>query len=349
MTDTLAARRGRAAARRARLQAGAEPILVGLLELRDLVLDHLDPGRLFHQLRHRLEQRRPGGDRLGLADHLRSSSWSSGCACPSWCRPSRPRAASTGGRQARRLEGRLLHRLAQPDRPARDRRLGGLRLRDFFDLTRRHVQPVLGQPLLARPGLHRVRRRPGARRGDQHLLQPPARGAQQRLGLVARRRRGRGRADPDHRPEPPRQRLARSSPTPSTTPGSSAARPRRRVPASTSCRCRRSSPSTRSPATTPRRTCPRRPRAAANSAAKGIWRSIFYSAIGGWILLLSFLFAVQDEDGVTKGGGAVAVIFSQALTSQVGRHGPADLDGRPVLLHGRLHDQHHPDALRVQP
>ncbi len=54
---------------------------------------------------------------------------------------------------------------------------------------------------------------------------------------------------------------------------------------------------------------------AANSAAKGMWRSIFYSAIGGWILLLTFLFAVQDENGVTKGGGAVAVIFSQALSS----------------------------------
>jgi len=54
----------------------------------------------------------------------------------------------------------------------------------------------------------------------------------------------------------------------------------------------------------------------ANSAAKGLWRSIFYSGIGGWILLLSFLFAVQDEGGVTKGGGGVAVIFSQALTSR---------------------------------
>jgi amino acid transporter len=53
---------------------------------------------------------------------------------------------------------------------------------------------------------------------------------------------------------------------------------------------------------------------AADSAAKGMWRSIFYSAIGGWILLLAFVFAVQNVDGVTKGGGAVAVIFSQALT-----------------------------------
>lgn len=53
---------------------------------------------------------------------------------------------------------------------------------------------------------------------------------------------------------------------------------------------------------------------AADSAAKGIWRSIFYSAIGGWILLLTFLFAVQDQKGVTAGGGAVAVIFNQALS-----------------------------------
>ncbi len=51
------------------------------------------------------------------------------------------------------------------------------------------------------------------------------------------------------------------------------------------------------------------------SAAKGVWKSIFYSAIGGWILLLAFLFAVQDPQGVTDGGGGVAVIFDQALSS----------------------------------
>src|SRR3954451_5716530 len=57
--------------------------------------------------------------------------------------------------------------------------------------------------------------------------------------------------------------------------------------------------------------------AASSGAAKGIWRSIFYSGIGGWILLLSFLFAVQDKDGVTKGGGSVFAIFGQALTPHV--------------------------------
>ena len=52
---------------------------------------------------------------------------------------------------------------------------------------------------------------------------------------------------------------------------------------------------------------------AAEGAAKGIWRSIFYSAVGGYVLLLAFVFAVQDPDGVNEGFGAVDVIFGQAL------------------------------------
>jgi amino acid transporter len=57
-------------------------------------------------------------------------------------------------------------------------------------------------------------------------------------------------------------------------------------------------------------------KSAADGAAKGIWRSIFYSAIGGWILLLTFLFAVQDSDEVSAGGGAVVGIFNQAMDSK---------------------------------
>ncbi len=52
---------------------------------------------------------------------------------------------------------------------------------------------------------------------------------------------------------------------------------------------------------------------ASKAAAQGIWRSIAYSAIGGYILLLAFLFAVQDPEGVTAGGGGIDVIFGQAL------------------------------------
>ncbi len=39
---------------------------------------------------------------------------------------------------------------------------------------------------------------------------------------------------------------------------------------------------------------------AADGAAKGIWRSIFYSALGGWILLLAFLFAANDPDAINE-------------------------------------------------
>ncbi|MEI6229215.1 MAG: amino acid permease [Actinomycetes bacterium] len=53
---------------------------------------------------------------------------------------------------------------------------------------------------------------------------------------------------------------------------------------------------------------------ASNAAARGIWQSIFYSAIGGWILLLAFLFAVQDPAAVSAGGGGVQVILDQALS-----------------------------------
>jgi amino acid transporter len=56
-------------------------------------------------------------------------------------------------------------------------------------------------------------------------------------------------------------------------------------------------------------------KSAADTAAKGMWRSIFYSAVGGWILLLSFLFAVKNVADVTASGGAVDTIFNQALSS----------------------------------
>ncbi|MEV8512944.1 amino acid permease [Dactylosporangium sp. NPDC051484] len=50
------------------------------------------------------------------------------------------------------------------------------------------------------------------------------------------------------------------------------------------------------------------------AAARGLWQSIFYSAIGGWILLLSFLFAATDVDAITKASGFSGAIFSTALS-----------------------------------
>ncbi len=65
-------------------------------------------------------------------------------------------------------------------------------------------------------------------------------------------------------------------------------------------------------------------KSASGAAAKGIWRSIFYSAIGGWILLLAFLFAIpktspdgkmSGSDYVSVNGGGVYSIFTQAMSS----------------------------------
>jgi len=57
---------------------------------------------------------------------------------------------------------------------------------------------------------------------------------------------------------------------------------------------------------------------ASMGAAKGIWRSIFYSAVGGYILLLCVVFAVPNDaagnpDNAGVGAGGVAYIFSTSL------------------------------------
>ena len=54
------------------------------------------------------------------------------------------------------------------------------------------------------------------------------------------------------------------------------------------------------------------------AAAKGIWRSIFYSALGGYVLLLCVVFAVPNTadgapDNAGVGGGGVAYIFVNSL------------------------------------
>jgi len=52
---------------------------------------------------------------------------------------------------------------------------------------------------------------------------------------------------------------------------------------------------------------------ASKAAAQGLWRSIFYSAVGGWILLLCVVFAIQDADIESVASGGVAAIFVGAL------------------------------------
>jgi len=52
---------------------------------------------------------------------------------------------------------------------------------------------------------------------------------------------------------------------------------------------------------------------ASTEAAKGIWKSIVYSGVAGWVMLLAMLFSVvgPQEDAITKGGGSSgALIFT---------------------------------------
>ena len=52
---------------------------------------------------------------------------------------------------------------------------------------------------------------------------------------------------------------------------------------------------------------------ASAAAAKGIWQSIFYSAVGGWILLLSFLYAATNVEEINKNFGFSPIIFLTSL------------------------------------
>ena len=54
---------------------------------------------------------------------------------------------------------------------------------------------------------------------------------------------------------------------------------------------------------------------AAISAAQGVWRSVFFSALIGWFVLLAFLFAASDVAAVNDGAGTVFSIFESALDS----------------------------------
>jgi amino acid transporter len=58
-------------------------------------------------------------------------------------------------------------------------------------------------------------------------------------------------------------------------------------------------------------------RGAALSAAKGVWKSVFYSAIAGWFVLLAFLYAAHDVPGINKAGGSSISIFETAMANHL--------------------------------
>jgi amino acid transporter len=58
-------------------------------------------------------------------------------------------------------------------------------------------------------------------------------------------------------------------------------------------------------------------RGAAIGAAQGVWRSVFWSALIGWFVLLAFLFAATDTEAINESGGASQTIFTSALANDL--------------------------------
>src|SRR5580704_14167853 len=58
---------------------------------------------------------------------------------------------------------------------------------------------------------------------------------------------------------------------------------------------------------------------ASTAAAKGVWRSIFYSAVIGWILLLAITFAVTNVKGANEAFGFAPTLLVEALGSGWGK------------------------------
>ena len=60
-------------------------------------------------------------------------------------------------------------------------------------------------------------------------------------------------------------------------------------------------------------------RGAARAAAQGVWRSVFYSAIAGWAVLLALLFAATNVDAINKAGGGAIPVIENGLTSSAAK------------------------------
>jgi amino acid transporter len=56
-------------------------------------------------------------------------------------------------------------------------------------------------------------------------------------------------------------------------------------------------------------------RGAALGAARGVWRSVFFSAIAGWAVLLAMVFAATHVGAINKAGGGAIPVIESALTS----------------------------------
>jgi amino acid transporter len=50
------------------------------------------------------------------------------------------------------------------------------------------------------------------------------------------------------------------------------------------------------------------------SVARGLWQSVFYAALFGWLVLLAITFAASDTSAINEGGGTSISIFTSAMS-----------------------------------
>ena len=55
-----------------------------------------------------------------------------------------------------------------------------------------------------------------------------------------------------------------------------------------------------------------------NRRRKGVWKSIFYSALIGWIVLLAITFAVTNVDAANEAAGFAPTLLTEALAEPAG-------------------------------
>ena len=83
------------------------------------------------------------------------------------------------------------------------------------------------------------------------------------------------------------------------------------------------------------------------AAAKGIWQSVFFSAIIGWFVLLAITFAAIDTKAIDDAGGYAPADLHPRDELGLGGDGDPDLVHRPVLLRHGLCDELLAHVLRV--
>ena len=90
---------------------------------------------------------------------------------------------------------------------------------------------------------------------------------------------------------------------------------------------------------------------ASRSAARGVWQSIFYSAVIGWFVLLAITFAATDPDAVTAGegygAGSSLEIFSLSLSTAAFKAVVMISTIGQLFCGARLPDQRLADVLRL--